>query len=47
MVLGTDAGMELAGRLGLAAMFIERNANGPGFTERFTPEFDRLRRPLR
>jgi thiamine biosynthesis lipoprotein len=47
MVLGTDAGMELAGRLGLAAMFIERNANGPGFTERSTPAFDRLRRPLR
>jgi thiamine biosynthesis lipoprotein len=47
MVLGTDAGMELAGRLGLAAMFIERNANGPGFTERSTPAFDQLRRPLR
>jgi thiamine biosynthesis lipoprotein len=47
MVLGTDAGMELAGRLGLAALFIERNANGPGFTERSTPAFDRLRRPLR
>ena len=47
MVLGPDAGMALAGRLGLAALFIERNANGPGFTERSTPAFDRLRRPLR
>jgi thiamine biosynthesis lipoprotein len=47
MVLGPEAGMALAGRLGLAALFIERNANGPGFTERSTPAFDRLRRPLR
>ena len=47
MVLGPDAGMALAGRLGLAALFIERNANGPGFTERSTPAFHRLRRPLR
>ena len=39
--------MALAGRLGLAALFIERNARGPGFTERSTPAFDRLRRPLR
>jgi FAD:protein FMN transferase len=47
MVLGLDAGMALAGRLGLAALFIERNASGSGFTERSTPAFDRLRRPLR
>ena len=47
MVLGPEAGMALAGRLGLAALFIEHNANGPGFTERSTPAFDRLRRPLR
>jgi thiamine biosynthesis lipoprotein len=47
MVLGPEAGMALAGRLGLAALFIERNANGSGFTEQSTPAFDRLRRPLR
>ena len=47
MVLGAEEGMALAGRLGLAALFIERNADGPGFTERSTPAFDRLRRPLR
>jgi len=47
MVLGPEAGMALAGRLGLAALFIEHNANGSGFTERSTPAFDRLRRPLR
>lgn len=47
MVLGPDAGMELAGRLGLAALFIERNAGGSGFKERSTPAFERLRRSLR
>ena len=47
MVLGPDAGMALAGRLGLAALFIERSADGQAFTERSTPAFDRLRRPLR
>ena len=47
MVLGPEAGLALAGRLGLAALFIEHNANGSGFTERSTPAFDRLRRPLR
>ena len=47
MALGPDAGMALAGRLGLAALFIERNASGSGFKERSTPAFDRLRRPLR
>jgi thiamine biosynthesis lipoprotein len=47
MVLGTDEGMALADRLGLAALFIERNTGGPGFTERSTPAFERLRRPLR
>jgi hypothetical protein len=46
MVLGPDAGMALAGRLGLAALFIERNADGPGFKERSTPAFASLRRPL-
>jgi FAD:protein FMN transferase len=47
MVLGPDAGMALAGRLGLAALLIERSADGQAFTERSTPAFDRLRRPLR
>ena len=47
MVLGTGAGIAVADRLGLAALFIEREANGSGFTERSTPAFDRLRRPLR
>jgi thiamine biosynthesis lipoprotein len=47
MVLGPEAGMALALRLGLAALFIERTADGQGFSDRFTPEFDRLRRPLR
>jgi thiamine biosynthesis lipoprotein len=47
MVLGPEAGTALAGRLGLAALFIERKADGSGFTERSTPAFDRLRRPLR
>ena len=46
MVLGQDEGMALAGRLGLAALFIERNANGQGFKERSTPAFARLRRSL-
>jgi hypothetical protein len=46
MVLGPDAGMALAGRLGLAALFIERGADGQAFAERSTPAFDRLRRPL-
>jgi thiamine biosynthesis lipoprotein len=47
MVLGPQAGMALAGRLRLAALFIERDADGPGFRERSTSDFDRLRRPLR
>jgi len=47
MVLGPDEGMALAGRLGLAALFIERNAGGSGFRELSTPAFERLRRPLR
>jgi thiamine biosynthesis lipoprotein len=46
MVLGPDAGMALAGRLGLATLFIERGADGQAFAERSTPAFDRLRRPL-
>ncbi len=46
MVLGPQEGMALATRLGLAALFIERTANGEGFTERATPEFQQLRRPL-
>lgn len=46
MVLGPREGMALATRLGLAALFIERTANGAGFTERATPEFQHLRRPL-
>jgi FAD:protein FMN transferase len=47
MVLGPEEGMALAGRLGLAALFLERKASGSGFTERSTPAFERLRRPLR
>ena len=47
MVLGPEAGMAFALRVGLAALFIERSADGRGLSDRFTPEFDRLRRPLR
>ena len=47
MVLGPEAGMALGLRLGLAALFIERTADGRGFSDRCTPVFDRLRRPLR
>jgi thiamine biosynthesis lipoprotein len=46
MVLGPHEGMALATRLGLAVLFIERNAGGEGFTSRATPEFERLRRPV-
>jgi thiamine biosynthesis lipoprotein len=45
-VLGPVAGKELARRMGLAALFIERTPDGNGFTESSTPEFERLRRPL-
>jgi thiamine biosynthesis lipoprotein len=46
MVLGPDAGLALARRLRLAALFIVRDVAGGGFTERSTPEFERLRRPV-
>ncbi|NJD30801.1 MAG: FAD:protein FMN transferase [Gammaproteobacteria bacterium] len=46
MVLGPDEGMALATKLKLPALFIERTADASGFTERSTPEFARLRRPL-
>jgi thiamine biosynthesis lipoprotein len=46
MVLGPADGLALAGRLGLAALFIERDTAGGGFRETSTPEFERLRRPL-
>ncbi len=46
MVLGPVDGLALAGRLGLAALFIERDTAGGGFRERSTPGFERLRRPL-
>lgn len=46
MVLGPVEGVALAGRLGLAALFIERDASGGDFRESSTPEFERLRRPL-
>jgi len=46
MVLGREHGLALARRHGLAALFIERDAAGTGFTERSTLEFERLRRPL-
>ncbi len=47
MVLGPEEGMQLAERLGLAALFIERTGAGGEFRERATPAFERLRRPLR
>jgi FAD:protein FMN transferase len=46
MVLGPVDGLALARRSGVAALLIERDAAGGGFTERSTPEFERLRRPL-
>jgi len=46
MVLGPEDGLALARRSGLAALFIERDASGHGFSERSTPEFERLRRAL-
>ncbi len=46
MVLGPEEGLALARRSGVAALLIERDAAGGGFTERSTPEFERLRRPL-
>ena len=46
MVLGPEEGMELAERLGLAALFIERAGTNGEFRERATAEFERLRRPL-
>jgi thiamine biosynthesis lipoprotein len=45
MVLGAEEGAQLAGRLGLAALFIERDAAG-GLRETATPAFASLRRPL-
>jgi thiamine biosynthesis lipoprotein len=44
MVLGPEEGLAMATRLGLAALLIERTADGQQFTERTTPAFDRLRR---
>ncbi len=46
MVLGPVEGLALAGRLRLAALFIERDDSGGDFRESSTPEFERLRRPL-
>jgi thiamine biosynthesis lipoprotein len=46
MVLGPEEGAELATRLGLAALFIERVGTAGAFRERATPAFERLRRPL-
>ena len=46
MVLGPVDGLALARRLGLAVLFIERDAAGGNFRESSTPAFDRLRRPL-
>ena len=40
MVLGTNEGMALATKLNLAALFIERTADG--FSERATPRFEQL-----
>jgi thiamine biosynthesis lipoprotein len=41
MVLGPDAGMALAERLNLAALFLVREAEG-GFLERTSSRFDTL-----
>jgi thiamine biosynthesis lipoprotein len=46
MVLGPREGHELATRLGIAALFIERSEDGRKFTEKATPSFELLRRPL-
>ncbi len=45
MVLGSDAGHDLAVRLGLAALFLDRTDQPGRWQERFTPAFERLRRP--
>ena len=45
MVLGPEEGAQLARRLGLAALFIERDASG-ALRETATPAFATLRRPL-
>jgi thiamine biosynthesis lipoprotein len=45
MVLGPEEGTRVARRLGLAALFIERDAAG-AFRETATPAFASLRRPL-
>ena len=46
MVLGPQAGFDLAERLGLAALFIERREGGSGFDERQTAAFAVFRRPV-
>jgi thiamine biosynthesis lipoprotein len=46
MVLGPVAGLEMAERLDLAALFIERGASAGDFTEHATAGFDTFRRPL-
>ena len=46
MVLGPRDGLELATRLGIPALFIERSEDGREFTERATESFQLLRRPL-
>jgi thiamine biosynthesis lipoprotein len=45
MVLGPEEGAELAQRVGLAALFIERESSGV-LRETATPAFASLRRPL-
>jgi thiamine biosynthesis lipoprotein len=46
MVLGPEEGLATATRLDLAALFVERSADGREFTERSTPAFERLRRDV-
>ena len=46
MVLGPQEGFELATRLEIPALFIERSEDGRKFTERATASFELLRRPL-
>jgi hypothetical protein len=45
MVLGPEEGAQLAHKLGLATLFIERDASG-ALRETVTPAFASLRRPL-
>lgn len=45
MVMGAEAGFELAQKLGLAAYFITKRAGDDGFDDRYTPEFSEYLNP--